>query len=286
MQFADVGGGRLACEESGSGPDTVFVHGIPTDYRAWNAQVPVFSKKYRVIMYSRRHAKPNNNTGSLLESTIENNALDLQGLIQKTTSPPINLIGHSYGGFIAAYVAANHPELVKRLVLIEPGITTLLIRDPDSRAQMLSLLIRAPSTAFAAGTYIRRYYNPLLKAYRKGDLETALEYFLDGLMNQTGALKQLPEAVQAMLRENAKTIGEVEAKLPSFTKQDARRISAPTLLVNGENGTRIFRAINRALAEFIPKNELVAIPKASHFPHFENPESFNEIVLEFLKRDL
>jgi len=286
MQFAEVSGGRLAYDENGSGPDILFVHGIPTDYRAWNAQVPVFSQKYHVITYSRRHANPNNNTGSLRESTIDNNAVDLQELIQKTTSPPINLIGHSYGGFIAAHVAANHPELVRRLVLIEPGITTLLIRDSQSRAQMLSLLIRAPSTALAAGTYIRRYYNPLLQAYRKGDSETALEYFLDGLMNQTGALKQLPEDVQAMLRENAKTIGEVEAKLPSFTKQDASRISAPTLLINGENGTRIFRAINKALSKSIPKNQLVAIPKASHFPHFENPESFNQIVSEYLGRDL
>src|SRR6266700_2148289 len=135
MQFAEVSGGRLAYDENGSGPDILFVHGIPTDYRAWNAQVPVFSQKYHVITYSRRHAKPNSNTGSLRESTIDNNAVDLQELIQKTTSPPINLIGHSYGGFIAAHVAANHPKLVRRLVLIEPGITTLLIRDPQSRAQ-------------------------------------------------------------------------------------------------------------------------------------------------------
>ncbi len=103
MLSEDVNGVGLAYAESGNGPDTFFVHGIPTDYRAWNAQLAFFSKSYHVTVYSRRHALPNNNQGSLLESTIENNARDLEELIRKTASPPVNLVGHSYGGFIAAY---------------------------------------------------------------------------------------------------------------------------------------------------------------------------------------
>ena len=174
--------------------------------------------------------------------------------------------------------------MVKRLVLVEPGISTLLVQNPESRAQVLSLLFRSPSVALAASKYIRRYYNPLLEAYHKGDLDTALRYFLDGLMNRTGALVQLPDAVQAMVKENARTIGEIEAKLPAFTKKDASRISARTLLVNGADGTKIFRAINKLLAKFILKSELIVIPGSSHFPHFENPEMFNQRVLEFLKQ--
>ena len=282
MQTAKVNDAQLAYSVSGEGPDLVFSHGIPTDYRAWNAQIGPFSMKYRTLTYSRRLAQPNDNTRNFLESTIENNSKDLEEFIQKTTSPPVNLVGHSYGGFIAAYLAANHPDLVKRLVLIEPGASTLLIQDPESRSQMLSLLFRSPSVALAAGTYLRRYYNPMLDAYHKSDLDTALTLFLDGLMNQTGALARLPEKVQAMMRENASTIGEVEAKLPAFSKNDAKRISAPTLLVNGANGTKIFRAINEQFAKSIPNNQHIVISGATHFPHLENSASFNEKVLDFL----
>ena len=147
---------------------------------------------------------------------------------------------------------------------------------------MLSLLFRSPSVALAAGTYLRRYYNPMLDAYHKSDLDTALTLFLDGLMNQTGALARLPENVQTMMRENASTIGEVEAKLPAFSKNDAKRISAPTLLINGANGTKIFRAINEQFAKTIPNNQHVVISGATHFPHLENSASFNERVLGFL----
>jgi|SRR6266704_1775514 len=85
MLSEDVNGVGLAYAESGNGPDTFFVHGIPTDYRAWNAQLAFFSKSYHVTVYSRRHALPNNNQGSLLESTIENNARDLEELIRKNS---------------------------------------------------------------------------------------------------------------------------------------------------------------------------------------------------------
>jgi non-heme chloroperoxidase len=284
MPTLDANGVRLAYVESGQGPDAVFVHGIPTDLRAWNGQVNYFSKSYRVISYSRRHAQPNTNPGSPSESTIENNAGDLEELIRKITSPPVNLIGHSYGGFVSAYLAANHPDLVKKLVLIEPGISTMLIQNPQSRTQMISLLLKSPSVAFAAGRYLRRYYNPLLDAYRRGDLDTALRFFLDGLMNRTDALRQLSEGVQTMVKENAKTIGEVEAKLPPFTEKDAARISAPTLLINGAEGTKIFLAINQELMKSIPGGEHVSIPRSSHFPHFENSDKFNELVFEFLGR--
>jgi pimeloyl-ACP methyl ester carboxylesterase len=285
MQIVEADGVRLAYTETGSGPDTVLVHGIPTDYRAWDAQIGPLSQNSRVMAYSRRCAKPNNNKVNPTDSTIESNARDLGALIEKTTTRPVNVIGHSYGGFISAYLAATRPTLVKRLILIEPGITTLLVRDPDSRSQALSLLLRSPSIALAARRYIKQYYNPLLAAYRKGDLDTALQYFLDGLMNKSGALAQLPVKIQTMLKENAGTIGEVEAKLPPFTKKDAQKISAPTLLINGANGTRIFQAINHQLAQSIPQSETAMIPESSHFPHFENAPKFNEKVLEFLGRN-
>lgn len=284
MPAANIDGLTLAYSERGNGPDLVFVHGIPTDLRAWETQLDYFSKSYHAVAYSRRHAQPNSNPGNLLESTIENNARDLEQLLQRTTSPPVNLVGHSYGGFIAAYLASTHPELVKKLVLIEPGISTMLIRDPESRAQMISLLFRSPSVAIAAGRYIRRYYNPLLDAYHMGDLDKALRYFLDGLMNREGALDQLSSRMQIMVKENSKTIGEVEAKLPIFTKREAARILAPTLLINGADGTKIFLAINQELKKSIPNNQHVSIPNSSHFPHFENPERFNETVNEFFSR--
>ena len=49
LRIADLGQVKLAYVEAGSGEPVVFVHGIPTDYRAWNSQIGPFSGKYHVI---------------------------------------------------------------------------------------------------------------------------------------------------------------------------------------------------------------------------------------------
>src|SRR6266852_9863067 len=96
----DVGHVKLAYVEAGIGEPVVFVHGIPTDYRAWNSQIEPFSTKYHVVAYSRRLAQPNRNIMDYENSTVENNSADLVGLIDDLRISPVHLVGHSYGGFI------------------------------------------------------------------------------------------------------------------------------------------------------------------------------------------
>ena len=160
LQSLAVGETRLAYFRAGKGQTIVFVHGIPTDYRAWNEQIGPFSSKYDVIAYSRRLAKPNQNGEDYEASNIENNSADLIGLISKLSNPPVHLAGHSYGGFIAAYAASTHPDLVRTLTLIEPAISTMLLKNRKSPIELLSLLLTSPSTAVSAAKFQRNSLDP------------------------------------------------------------------------------------------------------------------------------
>ena len=279
----DLEGLNLFYVDKGAGDPLVFVHGIPTDYRAWNSQVETFSETFRVITYSRRYAQPNKREGDLLDSTIENNVVDLVGLIKKLGIAPVHLVGHSYGGFIAAYCASKNPELIKTLTLIDPAVSTLLIKDPKNPIQFLGLLLRDPSTARSAARFVTGSLNPSLAAIRRGDLETALGLNVDGIMNRKGALRQFPEWVQVMMKENARTIGELGTKLPVYSEEDASRISKPTLLVNGNDSPKFFHSIVDKLSKSIEKNEVVRIRGSAHFPHLENPNEFNGRLRDFLQ---
>jgi non-heme chloroperoxidase len=127
----------------------VFAHGIPTDYRAWEGQTSVLSGGFRTITYSRRYAHPNSRDGDPLDSTIENNATDLAGSIAKLGLAPAHVVGHSYGGFIAAFLATRQPELLRSLTLVEPAVDSLLLRNPGSRAEAIGLLLRHPRIALS-----------------------------------------------------------------------------------------------------------------------------------------
>lgn len=283
MPTADLGGVSIYYEEKGSGAPLVFVHGIPTDYRAWRYQMEPLSKGRRVIALSRRYAAPNKREGNLSDSTVQNNAVDLRGFIEEVVGGPVDLVGHSYGGFISAFLAADHPDLVRSLVLVEPAISTLLVADQSSGAQALGLLFRSPSVALSGRRFQTKSLGPSLKALERGENERAVELNVDGVQGSEGAFRALPEEVRRMMLDNAKTVGELKTAFPRFTEKEAGLISRPTLIINGSQGALFLSRIGELMAKAVPGARRVVAPASRHFPHLENAEFFNDKVVEFLE---
>jgi non-heme chloroperoxidase len=283
MPSIDVDGVSLYYERAGSGEPVLFSHGIPTDYRAWNAQVEAFSKSYSTITYSRRYAAPNRRDGDVTDSTVAANAADLLGLIEKLGVAPVHLVGHSYGGFVAAYLAADHPDLVRTLVLVEPAIATLLVEDPNSSGQMFALLIGNPGVALSARRFQSGSLGPSLKALDSGQLKKAVQLNVDGIQNKVGAFAALPASTQEMMIDNAKTIAELRTRLPPF-KAEAGKISRRTLVINGQQSAVWLQRIGELVARAVPHGEAITVSGSRHFPHFENPSEFNAEMLKFISK--
>jgi pimeloyl-ACP methyl ester carboxylesterase len=213
---------------------------------------------------------------------VENNAGDLEGIIQKVGAGAVDLVGHSYGGFISAFLAASHPELVKSLVLVEPAVSTLLVADQTSGAQALGLLLRSPSVALSGRRFQTQSLAPSLKALERGDLERAVELNVDGVQDMKGAYRSFPEDARRMMLDNVRTIAELKTKFPRFTAKEAGLISCPTLIVNGEESALYLRRIGELMEKGVPRARRMIVPRSRHFPHMENAQAFNEMVLGFL----
>lgn len=281
MASIEVNGVSLYYERAGSGEPVLFSHGVPTDYRAWGAQVGEFSKTRSTVVYSRRYAAPNQREGDVSDSTVEANAADLKGMIEKLGIAPVHLVGHSYGGFVAAHLAADHPDLVRSLVLVEPAIATLLVEDPNSSGQMFALLIGHPGIALSARRFQSGSLVPSLKALDSGQLEKAVHLCVDGIQNKVGAFDELPDPAKRMMLDNARTIAELRTRLPPF-KAKAAKISCRTLVVNGQQSAVWLQRIGELVARSVPNCEASLISASRHFPHMENPSEFNARALEFI----
>lgn len=268
-----VRGTSLAYVERGRGQPVVLIHGWLHDYRTWDAQLPELSKRFRVIAYSRRYNYPNT-PGDGSDYSVATNVADLAALIQALKLGRVHLVGHSAGGTIALLVVRDHPELVRSLVLAEGGGPGLLAENPEAQA----LRARARSRRDEAH-----------QAFQKGDWEGAARILVDGIVGQEGAYEEMSPARRQAVLDNLQVEMKAELSAPprqdlSFTCDDVRRITAPTLLVEGERTLRLFQLMTQELQKCLPNSERAVLPQATHALQMENPAGFNEIVLRFLTR--
>jgi len=278
MKVIEVNGVKLHVEENGTGPAVVLVHGIPTDYRVWRPQVDELSKRHRTISYSRRCAFPNQ-YDEYAKSTIENNTTDLEELVAGTVGGPASLVGHSYGGPIAALYALRNPELVCSLVLIEPYLPGILV-DQQGTLGNISLLIRKPSVALSGARSLNSIKMTQQEVANKNP-EKALDTYYSSTWEGRKPKVQLSSSMRAMMLDNMETFRELLTGVPPFNSENAERIVPPTLIVSGERTTKYMRGVAMELHRTIPNSQLATIQNASHYPHIENPEECSAKILAF-----
>jgi len=131
MPFLSVSGTKFFFTEEGNGELVVLVHGSLGDYRDWERQIEPLSRSgFKAVAYSRRNHHPNPWQDYPPNYSLKTERDDLAWIL-KELGERAHLIGHSYGGYVAALVARDYPDLVKKLVIAEPPIFTLPREDKD-----------------------------------------------------------------------------------------------------------------------------------------------------------
>ena len=258
-----VNGLWLAYEDLGKGPPVVLVPGTLSDFRIWRNQVEPFSQHNRVLAYSRRYNWPNSAPGTGANGSMQRQVEDLAALIKGMGLTPAHIVGHSYGGSIALFLALGHPEVVRTLVLAEPAVWTALENVSGMEAD-----VKARQDFFAAAT----------QAFASGDAERVVKTLSDFVAPGVN----LPPEIHSMFVSNipaAKVEGGAR-----FTCEDARHITVPTLVLTGDRSPMAFRHMAEIVARCAAGGELVRIPGASHPMQLMNPQAFNDAVLAFVAK--
>ena len=267
MQTLRVNGYDMAYLDVGSGPTLVCVHGSLCDFRIWGSVIGPLTAKHRVIALSLRHFFPDHWDGTGDTYSIAQHVDDVIAFIAQTELGPVDLMGHSRGGHVAFRVAQQRPDLLRRLILAEPGGELDATLDPDYKPGPSPLAAR-----FAASA----------EKIAAGDIDGGLQYFMDRLEGP-GAWQRLPAMAKQLLRDNAMTLlGQVRDQRPPFSKADAESIRTPTLFIGGARTKGMLPKVLHTLAAHVPGSRTEIIPGATH-PMFEQaPQKYSEIVLNFL----
>jgi pimeloyl-ACP methyl ester carboxylesterase len=169
----------MAYLDIGQGPPLVCVHGSLNDFRAWAAVFKPLSANRQLIVPSLRHYFPEHWDGTDDRFNMAQHVDDMIAFIEGLSLGPVDLIGHSRGGHLAFRLALKRPELLRKLVLAEPGGTLEETLIPDGVGE-------GPP---AAGS--RAHVAQASEKTAAGDLDGGLRAFIDGI-NGPGAWDALP----------------------------------------------------------------------------------------------
>jgi pimeloyl-ACP methyl ester carboxylesterase len=267
MQTLRVNGYDMAYLDVGNGPPLVCVHGSLCDFRIWSAVLGPLTQKHRLIAVSLRHFFPEQWDGVGDGYSIAQHVDDMIAFLEKLEAGPVDLMGHSRGGHVSFRLAQRRPDLLRRLILAEPGGELDATLDPDFKPGPSPLAARIAASA---------------EKIASGDVDGGLTLFMEALEGP-GGWARLPAVSKQQLRDNAFTlIGQTRDKRPPFSRADAEAIKTPTLFIGGGNTRGALPRVLHALAANVQNSKTAIIPNTTH-PMFEQaPQKYCEIVLEFL----
>jgi pimeloyl-ACP methyl ester carboxylesterase len=116
--YVHVGSGTMYAEITGAGQPLLLVHGLGGSTRWWARNVPALARSCRVHVIDLLGFGRSRGQRFVLREA----AGLLVGMMDQLGLARASVVGHSMGGFIAADVAAQFPERIERLVLVDAAV--------------------------------------------------------------------------------------------------------------------------------------------------------------------
>ena len=255
--------------ESGEGTPVILIHDLLVSHLSFGDVLGPLAARFRVLAPDLpgfgESEKP---TPARYAYGIEAFAETIVDLIAGLELGRVSVIGHSLGGAVAITLAAEHPELVEKLVLV----------DAMSYPFRFDWYSRLPLLPFVGGFFFKQLYGrgAFRRHFRENVFSPGTELPIERIDRHydqfnTPAARESAHAVLHAIRDTRPIVARVT------------RITAPTLVVWGRRDRLFPSSFGQRLAREIAGARLDVLD-AGHAPHEERPPEFARSVTQFLTR--
>lgn len=249
--FFEHNNGKLYFEVVGEGEPIVLIHGFSLDHRMWEPQVEFLKDKFKVITYDLRGFGK-----SSVPTDKYSHHDDLKALLEHLGISNTHLVGLSLGGEIAIDFALAFPNMAKSLVLADSSL---------------------------GGYKSTVDWN----VHPEEGLERAKENWLNHeVLKKTRENINASKKLRGILADYSGWHwfnSDSRERLDPTALERLEEIKVPTLIIVGEKDLPYYHDISNILTSKINISKKFIFPEAGHMVNLENPEKFNQIVLDFLR---
>jgi pimeloyl-ACP methyl ester carboxylesterase len=263
-RFVRVGDQQVYVEQAGQGEAVVLLHGFGASSYSWRRMIPQLAKSFHVVApdfsgfgYTERPRTPASYTRQGQEALVLG-VLDALGIDRA------HVVGHSYGGGLALYLAARHPERVRSLVLID-STKPSYANDRRSRVGSLRPLVAGAVHLLLRPGVVRKRLAGTFHDRALATPELARAY------QERLAIEGAVDAYRGLTRPVRDDYGV-----------DLAQIGRPALVLWGADDPLIpLEAGRRAAAALGARFEVM--DATGHVPMEERPEELLRLLLPFLE---
>ena len=232
--------------EGGKGA-VLFLHGWRSNATVWQKAMETLSTQ-GFTTYALDLPGFGNSQNPLRAFSVGDYADVVSAYMEKLGIQTACVVGHSFGGRIGIVLAAAHPPLVSKLVLVDSAG----VREKNLKRDVIGFLAKAAGPFFAPA-----FMQPLRRlVYRALGAEDYL------------ATPELVETFKLVINE------DLQPLLPKITQE--------TLLVWGEYDADTPISYAMSMEKKIPRAEMAIISGAEHFSFLDAPEKFSALLSDFL----
>lgn len=271
QRFYNAGGVRTRVVEAGEGDPLILLHGTGGHAETYQRNVAALARSFRVLAVDMvGHGFTDRPDIDYLLDDYADHVVDLLDAIGAERA---HISGESLGAMVASWVAIKHPTRVHRIVMN----TGVLVRpDEEGLKQLGDLEGRTQALAEdLTMENIRRRMEWLVHDPKSMTDETvACRFRIYSQPGMMDTVQKIMSSVLSMIRGTASK--------DYFEDGILREIGCPVMVLWTEhNPGQSVDLAKRAITQ-LRDAEFHVLPRAAHWPQFEDPSEFNELHLRFL----
>jgi len=254
---------KLFCRHYGSGDPLILLHGLFGLSDNWVSFGRQMSGHFEIFIPDiRNHGQSPHSPVFDLPSMEE----DLMELIEEYHIKNLNLLGHSLGGKIVMLFALHHPEIVRKLVVVDIGLRKA--PPQQGHQQLINAMMQVDFSTAASRTDVDRQLAQAIPDPRIRQLILKNLYWSD---RQTLGWRMNLKAID----ENLPAVYESIESMDSYP--------GPALFIRGGLSGYISETDVGLIKMKFPGSVVETIRNASHWVHADTPGEFFKCVSDFLK---
>ncbi len=274
-RFIDVNGIKLHTIIAGSGEPIIFLHGFPEFWYGWKHIILGLKDDFKLIVPDTRGINLSDKPEGVENYAIKVLINDVKKLSEELNLGKFILCGHDWGGAIAWAFAEEHPELLKKLVIINA---------PHPKA--LQSAFRTGKEQKKASAYILDFIKP---GYEDVILADDCQMLKKTVFYGTNNKDVFSDLDKSKYMEAWKQPGAINAGLNYYRAMTANRdtvgiISVPTLVLHGMKDRYLRPVLLEILPKLIEDLKIIKIEDSTHWVMQDAPDVVISSIREFAKK--